>query len=99
MVTMKYKRFEVFLICLDPMVGSEIKKTRPVVIISPDEMNQYIDTVVIAPMTSNIRDYPTRIKVNFQNKSGQIVLDQIRSADKQNLIKKLGVSMQMQLQN
>ena len=85
-----YKRYEVYLICLDPTVGSEMKKTRPGVIISPDEMNQYINTVIIAPMTSNIRDYPTRIKVKFQNKEGQIVLDQIRSVDKQRLVKKLG---------
>ena len=85
-----YKRYEVYLISLDPTVGSEMKKTRPGVIISPDEMNQFINTVIIAPMTSNIRDYPTRLKVKFQHKEGQIVLDQIRSVDKQRLVKKLG---------
>lgn len=90
MVTAKPKRFEVFLICLDPTVGSEMKNTRPGVIISPNEMNQYIDTVIIAPMTSNIRGYPTRVKVTFHNKVGQIVLDQMRSVDKQRLIRKLG---------
>ena len=83
-------RFDVFLVSLNPTKGAEIQKTRPCVVISPDEMNQYIRTVIIAPMTSTIRPYPTRIITNFQGKKGQIVLDQIRTVDKQRLVKKLG---------
>jgi mRNA interferase MazF len=84
------RRFEVHLISLDPAKGSEIRKTRPCVIISPDEMNKHIRTVIIAPMTSTIKKYPTRITTTFQGKKGQVVLDQIRTADKSRLIKKLG---------
>ena len=73
------KRFEVHLISLDPTKGSEIKKTRPCLIISPNEMNKYIRTVIIAPMTSTIKNYPTRVTTTFQGKKGQIVLDQIRT--------------------
>ncbi|MEX0773207.1 MAG: type II toxin-antitoxin system PemK/MazF family toxin [Balneolales bacterium] len=83
-------RFDVYLISLDPTKGSEIRKTRPCLIISPKEMNRHIRTVIIAPMTSTIRKYPTRITTNFLDKRGQIVLDQIRTVDKQRLIKKLG---------
>jgi len=84
------KRFDVFLVNLDPTRGSEIQKTRPCLIISPDEMNQNISTVIIAPMTTKGRNYPTRITCQFQEKEGQIVLDQIRTVDKTRLIKKLG---------
>ena|SRR5690554_1004097 len=84
------KRFEVYLISLDPTKGSEIKKTRPCLIISPDEMNRHIRTVIIAPLTSTIRNYPTRVTTTFESKQGQIVLDQIRTVDKKRLIKKLG---------
>jgi len=83
-------RFEVYLINLDPTLGSEIKKSRPCLIISPDEMNNHIATVIVAPMTTKGRDYPTRINCQFEGKSGQIVLDQIRTVDKSRLIKKLG---------
>lgn len=83
-------RFEVYLVSLDPTQGREIKKTRPCLIISPDEMNQHIDTVIIAPMTTKGREYPTRVACTFQGKSGQIVLDQIRTIDKVRLLKKLG---------
>ena len=83
-------RFDIFLISLDPTKGSEIKKTRPCLIVSPDEMNRNIRTVMIAPMTTSIKNYPTRVNLTFQNKSGQIVLDQIRTVDQQRLIKKLG---------
>ncbi len=83
-------RFEVHLVSLDPTQGREIKKTRPCLIISPDEMNRYIDTVIIAPMTTKGRGYPTRVPCTFQGKSGQIVLDQIRTVDKVRLVKKLG---------
>lgn len=85
------RRFDVFLISLDPTKGSEIKKTRPCLIISPDEMNRHIKTVIIAPMTSTLKPYPTRITTTFQGKQGQIVLDQIRTVDKRRLVKKLGV--------
>lgn len=84
------KRFDVFLVNLDPTIGSEIKKIRPCVVISPDEMNRYIATVIIAPMTTKGRTYPTRVACQFQGKDGQIVLDQIRTIDKTRLVKKLG---------
>ena len=84
------KRFDVFLINLDPTVGSEIQKTRPCLIISPDEMNRHIKTVIVAPMTSAGKDYPTRVPCKFKKKQGWIVLDQIRTIDKSKLIKKLG---------
>ena len=85
------KRFDVYLINLDPTLGKEIKKTRTCLVISPDEMNAYISTVIVAPMTSRIRNYPTRVTCNFRGTKGQIVLDQIRTVDKIRLIKKLGV--------
>ncbi|MCI5073304.1 type II toxin-antitoxin system PemK/MazF family toxin [bacterium] len=84
------KRFDVILVNLDPTVGHEIKKTRPCLVISPDEMNQYIQTRVVAPMTTKGRSYPTRIACSFSNKKGQIVLDQIRTIDQKRMIKKLG---------
>lgn len=84
------KRFEVYLINLDPIVGSEIKKTRPCLVISPDEMNAHIATVIVAPMTTQGRPYPTRVSCKFQGKDGQIILDQIRTVDKIRLVKKLG---------
>jgi len=83
-------RFDVFLINLDPTLGKEIQKTRPCVVISPDEMNRHIATVIIAPMTTKSRAYPTRIPCQFQGKAGQIILDQIRTVDKTRLVKKLG---------
>lgn len=83
-------RFEVYLVRLNPTEGREIRKTRPCLIISPDEMNRYIETVIIAPMTTRGRQYPTRIPVRFQRKNGQIVLDQIRTVDKTRLVKRLG---------
>jgi len=84
------KRGEVWLAALDPTVGSEIKKTRPCVVISPPEMHDWLRTVVVAPMTSQGRAAPFRIPVVFQRKSGLILLDQIRSLDKQRLVKRLG---------
>jgi len=83
-------RFEVHLVRLDPTVGREIRKTRPCLIISPDEVNRHIDTVIVAPMTTHGRPYPTRVPVRFQRKTGQIVLDQIRTVDKMRLVKRLG---------
>jgi mRNA interferase MazF len=84
------KRFNVFLVNLDPTVGREIKKTCPGLIISPDEMNDHLSTVIIAPMTTRGRSYPSRVSCTFQGKKGQIVLDQIRTVDKIRLVKKLG---------
>jgi mRNA interferase MazF len=84
------RRFEVYLVNLDPTIGSEIKKTRPCVVISPDEMNMHIQTVIIAPMTSKGRLYPSRVPCTFQGKGGQIVLDQIRTVDRGRLVKRLG---------
>lgn len=83
-------RFDVFLISLDPARGSEIQKTRPCLIISPDEMNDHIRTVIVAPMTTKGRSYPSRILCTFQGKNGQVVLDQIRTVDKTRLVRKLG---------
>ncbi|MDX2452201.1 type II toxin-antitoxin system PemK/MazF family toxin [Desulfosarcina sp.] len=87
---MVVKRFDVYLVSLDPTVESEIKKTRPCLIVSPDEMNRNIHTVIIAPMTSAHKDFPTRVSCTFRKKQGQIVLDQIRTIDKVRLTKKLG---------
>lgn len=83
-------RFDIFLVSLDPTQGHEIRKTRPCVVISPDEMNRHIGTVIIAPMATHGREYPTRVPVSFQRKRGQIVLDQIRTVDKTRLAKRLG---------
>jgi mRNA interferase MazF len=84
------RRFDVFLVSLDPTVGSEIQNSRPCLIISPDEMNRHIQMVIIAPMTTRERKYPTRIACEFQRKQGQIVLDQIRTVDKARLLRQLG---------
>jgi mRNA interferase MazF len=83
-------RFEVFVVTLDPTVGREIRKSRPCVIISPDEMNAWISTVIVAPMTTKGRPYPSRVPCTFKGKQGQIVLDQIRTVDKARLAKRLG---------
>ncbi len=87
---MVVNRFDVCLINLDPTIGSEIQKTRPCLIISPDEMNRHIRTVIVAPMTTAGKDYPTRVSCTFKRKKAQIVLDQIRTIDKTRIIKKLG---------
>lgn len=84
------RRFDVFLVNLDPPIGSEIKKNRPCLIVSPDEMNRNIRTAIVAPLTTANKDYPTRVHCTFQGKQGQIVLDQIRTIDQSRLIKKLG---------
>lgn len=84
------RRFDVHLVDLDPTRGSEIRKVRPCVVVSPDEMNRHVRTVIIAPMTSKRRDYPTRIDVTFQRKRGQVVLDQIRTVDASRLVRRLG---------
>jgi mRNA interferase MazF len=87
---MEIKQYQIVLASLDPTIGSEIKKTRPCVVISPDEMNKYLRTVVIAPMTTSSKDYPTRVEIKHDNKISWVVLDQIRTIDKQRIIKELG---------
>ena len=87
---MEISRFDVYLVSLDPTRGHGIKKTRPCLVISPDEMNRHISTIIVAPMTSKGRSYPSRVDCIFQGTHGQIVLDQIRTVDKQRLIKRLG---------
>ena len=87
---MVINQYEVFLVALDPALGREIRKSRPCTIISPNEMNQYLGTVMIAPMTSKSHAYPTRVPVTFARTPGWIVLDQIRTIDKRRLIRKLG---------
>ena len=84
-----FSRFEVFLVNLDPTIGSEIKKTRPCVIISPDEMNHNISSLIIAPVTSKLKKYPTRVSCKIKGKQGQIVLDRIRTVDKSRLVQKI----------
>lgn len=87
---MEIKQYDIYLVNLDPTIGSEIQKTRPCLIISPDEMNRNIQTIIIAPMTTKSHNYPTRVKVTFEKKTGWIVLDQIRALDMRRLVKKLG---------
>ncbi|WP_219812035.1 type II toxin-antitoxin system PemK/MazF family toxin [Alkalispirochaeta sphaeroplastigenens] len=87
---MVISQYDVYLVDLDPTKGHEIKKTRPCVVISPNEMNKYIGTVIIAPMTSKSKQYPSRTEVFFNQKQGWIVLDQIRTIDKSRLIKRIG---------
>jgi len=84
------QRFEVYLVNLDPTVSREIRKTRPCVVISPDEMNRHIETIIVAPMTTKGRAYPTRVACTFLGKRGQVVLDQIRTIDRTRLVKRLG---------
>ena len=87
---MDLKQYQIVLVNLDPTIGSEIKKTRPCVVISPDEMNKYLRTITVAPMTTTSRKYPTRIEVKHDRKIGWIVIDQIRTIDKQRIIRVLG---------
>jgi mRNA interferase MazF len=87
---MAINRFEVYLVNLDPTVGSEIQKTRPCLVVSPDEMNHNVRTVIVAPMTTKGQSYPSRIPCGFKGKDGQVVLDQIRTVDRVRLVKKLG---------
>jgi mRNA interferase MazF len=84
------RQAEVWLVALDPTKGSEIRKTRPCLVVSPDEMNQHIATVIVVPLTTSVRAYPTRIGIHFQGKTGQAALDQIRTDDQTRLVKKLG---------
>jgi mRNA interferase MazF len=87
---MVVKRFDVYLVALDPTIGSEIQKTRPCLVVSPDEMNRHIATVIVAPMTTKGQPYPSRVPCQFEGKEGQVVLDQLRTVDKTRLVKHLG---------
>ena len=87
---MVVKRFDICLINLDPTIGHEIHKTRPCLVVSPDEMNRHVGTIIVAPMTTKGRSYPTRVPYKFQGKEGQIILDQLRTVDKTRLVRKLG---------
>lgn len=84
------RRFDVYLVALDPTQGSEIGKTRPAVVVSPDEANDYLRTVLVAPMTSTIKRYPSRVRLKFQGREGEVALDQLRALDKRRLIRRLG---------
>jgi mRNA interferase MazF len=87
---MELNQYQIVLVNLDPTVGSEMKKTRPCVVISPNEMNKYLQTIVVSPMTSSSKSYPTRVEITHEKKKGWIVLDQIRTIDRQRIIKVLG---------
>jgi mRNA interferase MazF len=89
-MAMVTERFNIFLVRLDPTTGAETAKTRPCVVVSPDELNRAVSTVIIAPMTTTRRGWPTRVEISFQGKTGEIALDQIRAVDKSRLVKRLG---------
>jgi len=96
---MELKQYQIVLVNLDPTIGSEMKKTRPCVIISPNEMNKYLKTIVIAPMTSNSKSYPTRVSVKHHKTKGWIVLDQIRTVDRQRIVKILDTLIDKEIAN
>jgi mRNA interferase MazF len=96
---MEIKQYNIVLVMLDPTLGSEIKKTRPCVIISPNEMNKYLNTIVIAPMTSSLNQFPTRVDVEHNGKKGMIAIDQIRTVDKSRILKVLGKLTKTEINN
>lgn len=96
---MELKQYQIVLVNLDPTIGSEMKKTRPCVIISPDEMNKYLQTIVIAPITSNSKSYPTRVTVKHNKTKGWVVLDQIRTIDRQRIVKIFGSLTEKEIYN
>lgn len=95
---MEIKQYQIVLVNLDPTIGSEMKKTRPCIVISPNEMNKYLQTIVIAPMTSNSKSYPTRVTVKHNKIKGWVVLDQIRTIDRQRITKILGNLTEKEIQ-
>src|SRR5690606_31108806 len=95
---MEIKQYEIVLVNLDPTIGSEMKKTRPCIVISPNEMNKYLQTIVIAPLTSSSKSYPTRIEIKQEKTKGWIVLDQIRSIDRMRIVKKLGTLTEREIE-
>jgi mRNA interferase MazF len=94
---MELKQYQIVLVNLDPTIGSEMKKTRPCVIVSPNEMNKYLQTIVIAPMTSGSKPYPTRVEVRHNKTKGWVVLDQIRTVDRQRIVKILGALVEKEI--
>jgi mRNA interferase MazF len=96
---MEIMQYSIVLVNLDPTLGSEIKKTRPCVIVSPDEMNRYLNTIVLAPMTTNLKRYPTRVAVEYDGKKGMIVIDQIRTVDKVRILKVLDKLTKVEIKN
>ena len=96
---MEIKQYQIILVNLDPTVGSEIKKTRPCVVISPNEMNKYLRTVVVAPMTTSSKKYPTRVKIKHDDKIGWVVLDQVRAIDRRRIITIFGELKDAEIQN
>ncbi len=84
------KQFDVYLVALDPTIGAEIHKTRPAIIVSPNNMNKYLQTVLVAPLTHTVKGYPSRVITDFASSPGEVVLDQMRGVDKRRLVKKLG---------
>jgi mRNA interferase MazF len=95
---MELNQYQIVLVNLDPTIGSEMKKTRPCVIISPNEMNKYLQTIVVAPMTSSSKPYPTRVEIKHQKKKGWIVLDQIRTIDRNRIIKVAGILLSNEIE-
>jgi len=96
---MEITQYDVVLVNLDPTQGSEIKKTRPCVVVSPDELNRHMKTIVVTPMTTSLINYPNRIAIKFKKKTGRIAIDQIRTIDRRRLIKKLGRISSHEIQN
>lgn len=94
---MELVQYQIVLVNLDPTIGSEMKKTRPCLIISPNELNKYLKTIVIAPLTSNLKSYPTRVLVHHNNQKGKVVLDQIRTIDRKRIVKILGEISQKEI--
>lgn len=96
---MDIRQYDIILVNLDPTIGSEIKKTRPCLVISPNEMNKYLRTVIVAPMTTADRTYPTRVMIQHNNKIGAAAIDQIRTIDKSRVIKSLGKISKSEIEN
>ena len=96
---MDLNQYQIILVNLDPTIGSKIKKTRPCVIISPNEMNRHLRTIIVAPMTTKSRKYPTRIQVDHNRKTAWIVIDQIRTIDKQRIIRIFGELSKLEIKN
>jgi mRNA interferase MazF len=96
---MEIVQYAIVLVNLDPTLGSEIQKTRPCVVVSPNEMNKHLNTIIIAPMTSSLKEYPTRVAVNHNSKNGMIALDQIRTVDKKRILKVLGKLNKSEIQS
>jgi mRNA interferase MazF len=96
---MELKQYSIVLVNLNPTVGSEIQKNRPCVIVSPNEMNKHLNTIVVAPMTTNLKKYPSRVAVKHNNKKGMVTMDQIRTIDKSRILKQFGELTKSEIQN